>query len=106
MLNIDRIRKKRDENPKRESKNTCTASTLARGLWRLMSVVVIVHLLGTILIASLFVVTDVRVERLDRALEALNGSANQLYTLVLTIATPTTFYSSYSSAKTKLSKEK
>jgi hypothetical protein len=102
MLNIDRIRRKRDVSPDRERRNTCVASTLARGLWQLMSVVVIVHLLGTVLIASLFVVTDVRVERLDRALEALNGSANQLYALVITLATPVTVYSS---AKTKSSKE-
>jgi hypothetical protein len=107
MLNLNSIIKKRKSNtespePARQSLGDCIASALARGLWQLMSVVVIVHLLGTVLIASLFVVTDVRVERLDRALEALNGSANQLYTLVLTLATPVTVYSS---VKTKSSKE-
>lgn len=100
MLNIDRIRKKRYISPEQERRNTCVASTLARDLWQLMSVVIIVHLLGTILIASLFVVTNVQVDRLDRALKALNGSAGQLYTLVITLATPVTVYSS-AKAKSK-----
>jgi hypothetical protein len=101
MLNIDRIRRKRDVNPEQENRNTCLASTLARGLWQLMSGVVIVHLLGTVLLASLFVVTNVQVERLDRALEALNGSAKQIYTLVLTLATPITIYSAKTAKSSK-----
>ncbi len=103
MLNIDRsIRRKRNESSEQRCKDTCVAFTLARGLWQLMSVVVIVHLLGTVLIASLFVVTNFQVKRLDRALEALNGSAHQIYALIIALAAPVTVYSSL---KTKSSKE-
>ncbi len=102
MLNINRIKRKKNVSSEQERSNVCVASTLAKGLWRLMAVVVIVHLLGSVLIASIFVVTNVQVDRLDRALDALNGSAHQLYTLVITLATPVTVYTS---AKSKLSKE-
>lgn len=102
MLNINRIKRKKNVSSEQERSKACVASTLARGLWQLMAVVIIVHLLGTVLISSIFVVTDVQIDRLDRALDALNGSAHQLYTLVITLATPVTVYSS---AKAKLSKE-
>lgn len=94
MLNINRIKGKRDISLEQEHRNACVASTLARGLWQLIPSVVMVHLLGTVVLASLFVVTNVQAERLDRALEALNASANQLYTLLVTLATPATIYSS------------
>ena len=104
MLNMDRIKRKRDISSEQEGRNACVASTLARGSWHLISGVVILHMLGIVLLSSLFVVTEIQAERLDRALEALNGSANRLYTLVITLAAPVTIYS-YSSTKTKLSKE-
>lgn len=104
MLNFNRIKRKKNvsSSSEQERSNACVASNLAKGLWQLMSVVVVVHLLGTLLIASIFVATNVQVDRLDRALAALTDSANQLYTLVITLATPVTVYSS---AKTKSSKE-